>query len=380
MIFWVVAVALTLCASLAVLLPLTGRSREVAAAADHDLEVYRDQLAELDRDVARGAIPLAEAEQARAEIGRRIIRIGRSEKNEAQLTTSATGPLVRRVSAAAVLTVPLVSWGLYAGIGSPDLPSQPLAARLQKNPAQSTVDELVARAESHLAANPNDGRGWDVLAPIYVRMQRYSDAAAAYRHAIRLLGSTAARQSGLGEALANAAQGMVTADAQAAFEVARSLDPANPKANFYLALALAQEGRKDDAKAAWQAMFAELPSSSPWRQVVAQALAQTGENQAGDAGKMEPTGEAAADAAASMSEEDRNAMIETMVAGLDERLRNDPLDEDGWMKLMRSYLVLGRKEQAEGALKRGVEAFGGESEQARKLAAFGESLGLSLKE
>src|SRR5690606_23794915 len=100
-----------------------------------------------------------------------------------------------------------------------------------------------------------------------------------------------------------------------------------PKANFYLALALAQEGRKDDAKAAWQAMFAELPSSSPWRQVVAQALAQTGENQAGDAGKMEPTGEAAADAAASMSEEDRNAMIETMVAGLDERLRNDPLDE-----------------------------------------------------
>src|SRR5690606_16110272 len=124
MIFWGVAVALTLCASLAVLLPLTCRSREVAAAADHDLEVYRDQLAELDRGVARAAIPLAEAAQALAEIGRRIIRIGRSEMPEAQLTTCANGPLVRPVSAAAVPAVPLVSWGLYAGIGSPDLPSQ----------------------------------------------------------------------------------------------------------------------------------------------------------------------------------------------------------------------------------------------------------------
>ncbi|TIM62011.1 MAG: c-type cytochrome biogenesis protein CcmI, partial [Mesorhizobium sp.] len=81
----------------------------------------------------------------------------------------------------AVLAVPLVSWGLYSQLGSPDLPSQPLSERLAKNPADSSVDELVARAEAHLAANPSDGRGWDVLAPIYLRMQRFSDAVTAYR-------------------------------------------------------------------------------------------------------------------------------------------------------------------------------------------------------
>jgi cytochrome c-type biogenesis protein CcmH len=97
--------------------------------------------------------------------------------------------------------VPLVSWGLCQ-IGSPDLPSQPLSERLAKNPADSSVDELVARAEAHLAANPSDGRGWDVLAPVYLRMQRFSDAAAAYRNAIRLDGDSAARQAGLGAAIA----------------------------------------------------------------------------------------------------------------------------------------------------------------------------------
>ncbi|TGV50678.1 c-type cytochrome biogenesis protein CcmI, partial [Mesorhizobium sp. M2D.F.Ca.ET.160.01.1.1] len=99
----------------------------------------------------------------------------------------------------------------YVKLGSPDLPSQPLSERLGKNPADSSVDELVARAEAHLAANPSDGRGWDVLAPVYLRMQRFADAAAAYRNAIRLDGDSAVRQAGLGEAIAGAAGGIVSA-------------------------------------------------------------------------------------------------------------------------------------------------------------------------
>lgn len=378
MLFWVIAVCLTLGASLVVLLPLTGRARQVAAGGMHDFEVYRDQLAELERDVARGVIQPAEAEQARAEIGRRIIRLDGMEKADAGPAVSSGGR-ARVISAVAVLAVPLISWGLYSDLGSPDLPAQPLAARLTKNPADSTIDELVARAEKHLADDPNDGRGWDTLAPVYARMQRFSDAVTAYRNAIRLDGATAARQVGLGEALTDAADGVVSAEAQAAFEAARKLEPANAKANFYLAIAMAQDGRKDEAKSAWQAMLASLPADSPWRVAVTEALAEIDKEKVAQAGQAAPTEQDVA-AASSMSEEDRTAMIETMVAGLDEKLRENPKDAEGWMRLVRSYVVLGKAGQAKDALQRGVAAFGSDSEEAKKLVAFAASLGVPATE
>ncbi len=213
MLFWVIAAVLTLGASLAVLLPLAGGPKTSSDGPSHDLEVYRDQLSELDRDVERGLIQPAQADQARAEIARRILRLDPAAE---KATSGKSSGFSRLLATAAVLAVPLVSWGFYAGLGSPDLPSQPLAQRLTKNPADSTVDELVAQAEAHLAANPSDGRGWDVLAPIYLRMQRFPDAVTAYRNAIRLDGESAARQAGLGEAIASEAGGIVSSDAQAA--------------------------------------------------------------------------------------------------------------------------------------------------------------------
>jgi len=279
-----------------------------------------------------------------------------------------------------VLAVPLVSWGLYIKLGSPDLPAQPLSERLAKNPADSSVDELVARAEAHLAANPSDGRGWDVLAPVYLRLQRYSDAARAYRNAIRLAGDSAARQAGLGEAIANAAGGIVSAEAQAAFEAALKQDPANAKASFYLAMGLAQEGRAGEAKAAWQKMLAALPPDSPWRGAVEQALADTaGKSVAGGAPANGPDAQAV-DAAQQMSPQDRQAMIETMVADLDEKLKQNPRDVEGWMRLIRSYAVLGKADQARDALGRAVAVFGAGSEEAKKFTAFAATLGLTATE
>lgn len=378
MLFWVIAAVLTLGASLAVLLPLATGTKPDHAGSDHDLEVYRDQLSELDRDVSRGLIHPAQADQARAEIARRILRLDNAtaKKTQARETTVAA----RLVATAAVLAVPLVSWGVYAELGSPDLPSQPLAQRLAKNPANSSVDELVARAEAHLAANPSDGRGWDVVAPIYLRMQRFPDAVTAYRNAIRLDGETAVRQAGLGEAIAYSAGGIVSTDAQAAFEAARKLDPANAKANFYLALAMAQEGRNDDAINGWQAMLTSLPQGSPWRRAVEEALARSGKPAAKANGTAAGPTRQDVDAASSMSPQDRSAMIETMVAGLDEKLRQNPHDAEGWTRLVRSYLVLGRTSQARDALNRGIAAFGADTDEAKKLVAFAASLGLTATE
>ncbi|TIL93350.1 MAG: c-type cytochrome biogenesis protein CcmI [Mesorhizobium sp.] len=377
MLFWVIAAILTLGASLAVLLPLAGGPKGGSPSSDHDLEVYRDQLSELDRDVARGLIQPAEAEEARAEIARRILRLDNAaDKAAARQPSMAT----RLVATAAVLAVPLVSWGLYSQLGSPDLPSQPLSERLAKNPADSSVDELVARAEAHLAANPSDGRGWDVLAPIYLRMQRFSDAVTAYRNAIRLDGDSATRQAGLGEAIASEAGGIVSADAQAAFEVALKLDPANPKASFYLAMSMAQEGRIEEATAGWQKMLAALPQDSPWRGAVEQALAESARRSVASGVPAKGPNAGDVDAAASMSPQDREAMINTMVAGLDEKLRQNPRDVEGWMQLIRSYVVLGKADQAREALNRGIAVFGPDSDEAKKFTAFAASLGLTATE
>jgi cytochrome c-type biogenesis protein CcmH len=379
MLFWVIAAILTLGASLAVLLPLAGRSNGASASSDHDLEVYRDQLSELDRDAARGLIQPAEAEEARAEIARRILRLNITDPAD-RAAARQPSMMTQLVATAAVLMVPVVSWGLYSQLGSPDLPSQPLRERLAKNPADSSVDELVARAEAHLAESPSDARGWDVLAPVYLRLQRFSDAVAAYRNAIRLDGETPARQAGLGEAIANAAGGIVSADAQAAFEAALKLEPANPKASFFLAVGLAQEGRNEEAMAAWTTMLSVLPQESPWRRPTEQALAETQRKTAASDSSTKGPSAAAVDAASSMSPQDRSAMIETMVAGLDEKLRQNPHDAEGWMKLVRSYVVLGKADQARDALKRGIAVFGSDSDEARKFTAFAASLGLMATE
>jgi cytochrome c-type biogenesis protein CcmH len=373
MLFWVIAALLTLGASLAVLLPLSRRGLSHALEGSHDLEVYRDQLAELDRDAERGLIQPAEAEQARAEIARRILK---ADKAAAVATGTAVNRSGRAIGMAAVLAVPLMSWGIYAATGSPDLPSQPLAARLEKNPADSSVDELVARAEAHLVANPDDGRGWDVLAPIYARLGRYDEAVTAYRNAIRLSGPDGARQSGLGEAIAVAAGGAITVEAQEAFKRALELEPGQPKASFFLASALAQEGKVAEAATAWQAMLASLPAGSPWRQAVEQAIAEAGNRLAAAPGPTQQE----IDAAASMSDEDRTAMIETMVAGLDEKLRQNPRDPEGWTRLVRSYQVLGRTDKAQEALKRGLAALGEGSDDGKRLASLANSLGLTVAE
>jgi len=168
----------------------------------------------------------------------------------------------------------------------------------------------------------------------------------------------------------------VTADARAAFERALQIEPETPTASYHLAAALAQEGRIAEAVASWQGMLARLPPGSPWRAAAEQAIAE-GRQRLASAGPEAGPDRQDLEAAAGMSQEDRNATIETMVAGLDEKLRKDPGDLEGWFRLIRSYVVLGRAEDARDAVKRATEALGKDSEEAKRLAAFSGTLGIS---
>lgn len=351
---WAVFAVLTALSALAVLVPMAraGRRRDAdAATTAPDAAIYADQLAELERDVARGAVAGREAEAARAEIGRRLIRA-------AQRPEVVAPPRRWRVLVAAGLAIiglPLIAVTLYGGFGAPTLPDLPLASRQSEPVDGQNLEALVARVESHLAQNPDDGQGWAVLAPVYLRAGRYGDAAAAFQNAIRTNGPSADLEAGLGEALTGDAGGVITADARAAFERARALDPAAIRPRFFLALALGQDGRTDDAAAAWRAIIDSASGEEPWLPVArAQLAALTGEAPAPEGAAPAGTPAAPApgpdagdvEAAAQMTPEERAAMIGNMVEGLSARLASEGGTVDDWLRLMRSYVVLGRTDEA----------------------------------
>ncbi len=339
MIFWFFVIALTASAVAAILLPLAGRALQESAGARHDREVYLDQLSELEREQGEGRIGPEEAGAARAEIARRLL----SADAEADVTgTSRDGRLRRRFAGlVALAVVPLATLLTYSLSGSPHLPPQPLSARTTAPAADQDIRLLIARAEKHLAENPDDGQGWEVLGPIYMRMERIPEAMMAFRAAIRLLGPTAAREANLGEAVLASEGGVVTREARQAFERALQLDAMNFKARFYLAVALEQDGDAAAAADGFRRLLDDSPDDAPWRAFVERALVRV-ERKPLPPG---PTREQVA-AAGEMSTGERTEMIEGMVAGLAARLEQQPADPEGWIRLVRAYLVLERRGDA----------------------------------
>ena len=341
MLLWVIIAFLTAGAILAVLVPLSRAS----AADDADARsarVYRDQLKELDRDKADGRISAGEADAARAEIARRLIAADSKARARSERSDNDGGVAARRLIAVlALLGIPILALSLYLWLGSPTLPGAPLAARLSAPIAPDDIETMIAKVEEHLVRQPEDGRGWDVIAPIFLRIGRLEEAKQAYRNAIRLLGPSVARQTGLAESIFASEGGIVTADARTAFEAAHALDSGAPAPRFYLALAAEQEGKKAAAAAAWRALLADTSSESPWREPIEQALARV----ASDQSPPGPSEQQIA-AAAEMNATDREAMVEDMVNRLAARLKDQPQDVEGWLRLIRSYVVLGRTEAA----------------------------------
>ena len=361
MTLWLVFALMTAAAVFAVLWPLSWRGVRARAQGGSDLAVYRDQLDEIARDRAAGLIGESEAEAAKIEVSRRLIAAADSEEagKKANADTQARdrSSLWRRriTAAAALLLVPAGAAALYIHLGSPQLPGEPLAARLNAIHEHSPIAKLVAQVETHLVKNPNDARGYEVLAPVYLRLGRFDDAVHARRKIIALAGDSATREADLGEALVAAANGVVTDDAKQAFEKALKLDPKELKARFFTGVMAQQDGDTDKAAGIWRGMLAKAPANAPWAPAVRQALARIGKPVAPPAGATAsgaPRGPTAAQVAgaANLSANDRAAMIRGMVAKLAARLKQNGDDVDGWVRLVRSYRVLGDVQKAHAAM------------------------------
>ncbi|MBS0248094.1 MAG: c-type cytochrome biogenesis protein CcmI [Proteobacteria bacterium] len=375
---WLAFALMTAAAIFAVLWPL---GRRKAATGGSDLAVYRDQLDEIARDRADGRIGEAEAEAAKIEVSRRLIAAAdASEARQPAVDTAA--PAWRRRAAALIglILLPVGAVALYSVLGSPQLPGQPLAERMASARQDRSIQNLVSQVEAHLEKNPNDVRGYEVVAPVYLRMGRFADAVNARRKVIALAGETSERQSDLGEALAAAANGVVTVDAKAAFERAIELDPKNLKALFFIGIAAEQDGDRHKAAAIFTTMLKDAPADAPWAPVVREALTRVGGTPpaavaAPAAGQPGPS---AADVAAAdqMSEKDRGDMIRGMVAKLADRLKEKGDDLAGWQRLLRAYMVLGERDKAKSAAGDARKALASDPEKLRQIDDMIKSMGI----
>jgi len=355
------------------------RAHEAAAgSADADVAVYADQLLQIDADRARGLLSEAEAQSARAEVGRRMLT--RAADADAGVARAATRGSERVVGIAA-LSVPVLALVLYAQLGSPGLPDMPHAGRTAEDAARSQVDAMIARVEQRLRSAPEDGNGWDVIGPVYLRMERYGQAAEAFANANRLLGETPKRLAGFVQAEILANNGIVNPNAKTAAERLLALEPGRLDARMWLALAKEQDGQFAEALADYRALI-KAPQMTPAMTSAIEvrisaverlARGETVEPPAsgGMSGGAVPGGGGMPSDAAG-----QQAMIEGMVARLAGRLAADGKDPAGWAQLMRSYMVLGRKDDAAKALSDARKALGDDAPALEQVNTAAAELGV----
>jgi cytochrome c-type biogenesis protein CcmH len=370
---WVVFAALTALVMAMVLFPLLRTRRGTTAAGPSESAFYRDQLAEIDRDVGRGLLSQADAESARVEAARRLLRASPDGVEPAP----ASAGKARLAALVVVVLTPLCAAGLYLRYGRPQMPDEPLAARLA-NPGND-IEAIVAKVERRLAERPDEGRGYDVLAPVYMKLGRIEKAENAFSEAIRLLGPSPDRLVGLAEARLTKAQGVVSDKVREPLEQALALDPQNPRAQYLLAVAAEQEQKPEKARAIYEKILAEAPQGAPWIGIVSERLAKVGGAPPSPGAPAlapgVPTGPAA-DAIAALPPEQRQAQIRGMVENLAARLSQNGQDVQGWLRLLRSWTMLGEKDKANAALAEARKALAADAPGLAQIDGLAKELGL----
>jgi len=381
-----------LSAAVATLLLASATGTPAPLGHDPDLDVYRDQLAELEADAERGVIDAGQAAAARSEVARRLLKqAGTGPQSDA--SPQAQSALAGKLLLASAAAVPILSLIVYLAVGSPGLPGRPLAERLAEAPNTTAPNDLIAKVEARLREKPDDGQGWAVLAPVYLSMGRAPDAAIAFARAITLVGETPERLLGLAKANVMANNGIVNEPAQKAFQRLIELDPSRIEAKFWLAIFDEQNGRPEAAASVYMEMLKSAPADAPWRTAVEERLAAaTGKLPAPAASGITPpvlapaSGNAAdakgptpaefVAAAQKLAPEMREQMIGRMIAKASDAVKAAPLDVAAWSRIVTGHAALGKADDAKSALKDARKAVATNPAATTELDALAVSLGL----
>lgn len=371
--------ALALCAlSVALVVLAWRRGAPGAEAARREQQVYRDQIAALDGEIARGLVTEAEAERLRTEIARRLLDSDKSARTH--LTTAparARGPLLATIAA-----VPLVAAGVYWMAGAPLFPDQPLAQRYQAaaaeraaRPDQITMEAewqadpsrpdlppvppgdlaLIEQLRTVVAARPDDEQGLTFLASAEDSLGNHAAAAQVWEQLARAQGAAVDAEvlASLARSMIFAAGGRVSPQAEAVLERALARDPQNGGARYYLGLSFLQTGRPDLTFRLWRGLLADSPPDAPWVPVIRDLIEELAQI-AGVRYTLPPLaaqggrGPSAEDleAARDMTDAERAEMIGGMVEGLSARLANQGGSAQEWAQLINALGVLGQLDRA----------------------------------
>ncbi len=353
--FWIIAGLLIVVALLALLKPLLRASPENMDEGESVVAVFRRQLTNLDTEIAQGRLTADEAAAVRAEITRRMLAAAdqKTQNSRPPVLGSAASSWRICVAVGIAALLPAAALAIYSAVGAPAAIERGGSAAAAA-PAADDRAKLAAAAEqlkARLQQEPGHVEGWVLLARTFASLERYSEARSAYSQAIALAPKEPRLHAELGELLVLAAGGDVSAEAEAEFAKAGD----DPRARFYGAEAALQRGDREAAKATLRALLATAPAEATWRKVVQDRLAEIAPGEQPPAGKASgPTAQDLA-AAQSMSPEERQAMIRSMVDRLAARLEQNPNDKDGWIRLARAYDVLGETEKAQAARTRAAQ-------------------------
>lgn len=389
MLFWIITVAMG--AAVAFLLTramMRGAASPVADTADYDLGVYRDQLAEVERDVARGVISTEDAAQAKTEISRRILSADAAAQDAQIQGGTPQGLLI----AALALALIGASAGLYSMLGAPGYGDMARADRIafaeevrENRPSQQAAEdslpaapdvtqaapefmELVVRLRTAVAERPNDAQGHILLAQTEARLGNFSAAARAQEGLVRIRGTdiTAEELGDYAELLVLAAGGYVSPEAERVFRATLDLEETDGRARYYIGLMRIQTGRPDIAFRLWDQLLRRGPADAAWIRPIQQQIEQVAalagvryEIPAVGSGAPGPSQDDI-DAAGDMSVAERMEMIGAMVDGLADRLANDGGPPTDWARLITSLGVLGQPVQARAVFDNAMAVFEGD--------------------
>lgn len=395
MIYWGIAALIILACLLTIFLPMLRARQDGGTRAGYDMQVYHDQLREVETELARGVLTASEAEASRTEISRRLLAAADEAEREKPGETAPRG-LTVGISLGVLALAVVSTVGIYAVLGMPGMPDQPLADRERlraearaNRPSQTEMEErfrahldeqgfeppaapaetlaLIDRLETVLADRPDDADGHRLLAGSLSRIGRPFEARAAQQKVIDIMGEDASARDliNLAELSILAANGYVSPQAEDALDAGLRLEPTNPIGRYYAGLTLLQADRADLAYPIWEGLLREGPPDAPWIPAIRADIAEVA-RLAGlpppDVPAMNLPGPSAEDmqAAEAMDQEDREAMIAGMVAQLESRLADEGGTPEEWARLISSHAILGNTDHASDILEEARRTFAGD--------------------